>query len=99
MSATLIITVKPDDAAKVATIHVDGEYLDGTRLELEAPRRVHVSVTALGFHRATRDVDVKTITDIQIELRPLPHAKKSRTLPVTIGMGVLSAVAWYFRRR
>jgi uncharacterized protein (TIGR03382 family) len=25
--------------------------------------------------------------------------KKSRTLPVTIGMGVLSALAWYLRRR
>jgi hypothetical protein len=98
VSATLVITISPEDAAKVATIRVDGQAVEGTRLELPGPRRVRVSVTALGFRRATREVDVKELTDVLIELTALRH-KKSRTLPVTIGMGVLSAVAWYFRRR
>ena len=98
MSATLVITIKPEEAANVATILVDGQVVEGTRLELPAARRVHVSVTAVGFRRATRDVDVKTITDLEIALVPLKH-HKSRTLPVTIGMGVLSAVAWFLRRR
>lgn len=97
MSATLVITIKPDAAAKIATIRVDGQEV-GNRVELPAPRRVRISVTALGFRRAVREVDVQTITDVEIELAPLPH-RKSRTLPVTIGMGILSAVAWYLRRR
>lgn len=97
MSATLVIKVTPEEAAKVATIRVDGQEV-GTRVELPAPRRVRVSVTALGFRRATRTVDVGTLTDVEIALTPLKH-HKSRTLPVTIGMGVLSAVAWYLRRR
>lgn len=97
MSATLVITIKPDAAAKVATIRVDGQEV-GSRVELPAPRRVRISVTALGFRRATREVDVQTITDVEIALTPIAH-RKSRTLPVTIGMGILSAVAWYLRRR
>lgn len=79
-------------------ISVDGKPLIGRRIDFDAPRRVHVSVTALGFRRVTRDVEVGTYTELPIELVPLPH-KKSRTLPVTIGMGLLSAIAWYFRRR
>ena len=98
MSATLVITITPAEAAQVATIRVDGELLEGTRLDLPSPRRVRVSVTALGFRRVTHDLDVGVYTELPIELAPLPH-KKSRTLPVTIGMGVLSAVAWFLRRR
>jgi hypothetical protein len=98
VSATLVIVVKPDEAVEAAAIHVDGEAVIGTRIELPAPKRVHVSVTAIGYRRATRDVDVGAYTEIEIELRALKH-KKSRTLPVTIGMGIASALAWYFRRR
>ena len=97
MTATLVIQVTPEEAAKIATIRVDGQEV-GTRVELPSPRRVRVSVTALGFRRATRSVDVGTLTDVEIALAPLKH-HKNRTLPVTIGMGVLSAVAWYLRRR
>jgi hypothetical protein len=99
VSATLVITVRPDEAAAMAEIHVDGELVIGKRIELPSPRRVHVSVTALGYRRETKHVDVKPFTEIEIELRPMPHGKKSRTLPVTIGMGVLSAAAWFLRRR
>jgi hypothetical protein len=98
VSATLVIKVKPDEAAEAAAILVDGEPLFGPRIELPMGRRVHVSVTAIGYRRATRDVDVGAYTEIEVELRALKH-KKSRTLPVTIGMGVLSALAWYLRRR
>jgi hypothetical protein len=95
---TLILQIEPPDARAVATVQIDGSPLVGTRLELPAPRRVHVSVTAVGFHRFSRDVDVDKDVVLPIELAKRPH-KKSRTLAVTLGMGALGVLAWLVRRR
>lgn len=98
MSATLVVTIKPRSAEKIAAIHVDGEPLAGTRLELPAPRRVHVSVTALGFRRATRDVDVGDHTELSIELEKL-RSHHRHTVAGTVGLAAASVIAWLIRRR
>jgi hypothetical protein len=96
---TLFIDVKPAEAAEVATIHVDSVELVGTKLELDTPRRVHVSVTAIGFQRFAEVVDVQRDMTFDVMLEPRPHKKKSRTLAVTLGMGAIGLVAWLVRRR
>jgi hypothetical protein len=98
VSATLVVTIKPRRAEKIAAIHVDGEPLAGTRLELPAPRRVHVSVTALGFRRATRDVDVGDHTELSIELEKL-RSHHRHTVAGTVGLAAASVIAWLIRRR
>lgn len=95
---TLFIDVKPAEAAAVAEIQIDGSALAGSKLELEAPRRVHVSVIAVGFHRFHTDVMVDADKTLPVELAPRPH-KKNRTLAVTLGMGAIGVIGWLVRRR
>ena len=99
MAATLFIDIEPKEAADVATIVVDGNKLAGTKLELPAAKRVHVSVTAVGFRRYSKDVDVDGDTVVKVALVALPHKRSSRTLAVTAAMGALGVIAWLIRRR
>ncbi len=96
---TLFIDVKPAEAAEAATIYVDSVELVGKKLELDTPRRVHVSVTAMGFQRFADAVDVQRDMTFDVVLEPRPHKKKSRTLAVTLGMGAVGLIAWLVRRR
>jgi hypothetical protein len=95
---TLIIDVSPSAAAEVATIQVDNLPLIGNRVELDKPRRVHVSVTAMGFARYSKDVDVDRDTVLEVKLGKRPH-KRNRAIAVSIGMGAAGLVAWLIRRR
>jgi hypothetical protein len=99
VAAVLILKLEPEEAVQIATILVDGSP-SGTRVELATPKRVHVSVTALGFHRFSKDVDVGDDTELLelvVQLQRRKH-KKSRTLPVTLGMSAASVIAWLIRR-
>jgi hypothetical protein len=95
---TLIIDVTPSDAAEVATIQVDNLPIIGKRYEVDKARKVHVAVTAIGFKRFSKDVEVQQETVLKVELKKLPH-KRNRTLAVTLGMGAVSVIAWLVRRR
>lgn len=95
---TLFIDVKPAEAAAVAEIQIDGTALVGNKLELETPRRVHVSVIAVGFHRFHADVEVDADKTLPVELASRPH-KKNRALAITLGMGAVGVIAWLVRRR
>lgn len=96
---TLIIDVMPNEAADLATIQVDGIELVGNRIELDGDKkRVHVSVTAVGFKRYSQDIDVDGDKVLKVDLSQRPH-KKNRTLAVTLGMGAVGLLAWLVRRR
>jgi hypothetical protein len=95
---TLIIDVTPSEAAEVATIQVNNLPLIGNRIELDTARRIHVSVTAIGFARYSKDVDVDGDMVLRIELAKRPH-KRNRALAVSLGMGAVGLVAWLIRRR
>ncbi|HEY5921065.1 MAG TPA: hypothetical protein VIV11_05310 [Kofleriaceae bacterium] len=96
----LTIEVKPGDAAEVATIQVNGMPIAGKRVELpDDTKRVHVSVTAIGFQRYSKDVDLTDDnTSIAVKLGKR-DSKRKRTLAVTLGMGALGVIAWLVRRR
>ena len=95
---TLQFAIKPSAAAEVATIQVDGTPVVGMRLELPAPARVHVSVTAIGFTRYAKDIEVDKDMTLDIDLSKR-DSKKKRTLAVTLGMGAFGVIAWLVRRR
>jgi hypothetical protein len=95
---TLILQIEPPQARTAATVQIDGSPLVGARLELPAPRRVHVSVTAVGFFRFSQDVEVDRDVVLPIELARRPH-EKNRTLAVTLGMAALGVLAYLLRRR
>jgi hypothetical protein len=95
---TLIIDVTPSDAAKVATIQVDNLPIIGNRYEVDKARTIHVSVTAMGFKRYSKDVDVQQETVLKVQLKKLPH-KRNRALMVSLGMGAAGVIAWLIRRR
>jgi hypothetical protein len=96
---TLTIEVMPNEAAELASIQVDGVELVGNRIELDGgKKRVHVSVTAVGFKRYSQDVDVDGDKVLEVDLSQRPH-KKNRTLAVTLGMGAIGLIAWLVRRR
>ena len=99
MPATLFIDIEPKEAAALATIVVDGNKLAGTKLELPAAKRVSLSITAVGFRRYAKKVDVDGDTVLKVELVALPHKRSSRTLAVTAAMGALGVIAWLIRRR
>ena len=96
----LTIEIKPRDAAELASIQIDGMPIAGKRVELpDATKRVHVSVTAMGFTRYSKDVDI-TSDNVAVEVKlGKRDSKKKRTLAVTLGMGALGVVAWLVRRR
>jgi len=99
---TLVVEIKPADAAAIATIQVDGEAMVGKRLELRpGTKRVHVSVIAMGYRRFSKDIDIGTdneVVDLEIEMGKR-DSKKKRTLAVTLGMGALGVIGWLVRRR
>src|SRR5262245_13971944 len=102
MPAKLELEIKPAAAASIAEIQVDGQPIVGKRVELPpGTKRVHVSVTAMGFRRYSKDVDIRddeAIVALEIELAKR-DSKKKRTLAVTLGMGALGVLAWLVRRR
>jgi hypothetical protein len=95
---TLIIDVTPREAAAIATIQVDNLPIVGNQVDIEGPKRVHVSVTAIGFERYSKDVDLDGDTVVKVKLGKRPH-KRNRTLAVTLGMGAVGVIAWLVRRR
>jgi hypothetical protein len=95
---TLQFDIRPDEAAAIAMIQVDGTAVHGKRLDLPSPKRVRVSVTAVGYRRYSKHVDIGSDTVLDIELAKRP-SKKKRTLAVTVGMGALGVLAWLARRR
>ena len=66
----LTITVKPDAAAEVAKIQIDGKDIVGTSIELPGEKKdVKVNVTATGFHSFDKKVDlVGDETTVEVEL-------------------------------
>lgn len=96
---TLIIDVTPSEAAALATIQVDNLPIAGNKLDIEGPRRVHLSVTAIGFERYSKDIDLdgETVV-IKVKLAKRPH-KRNRALMVSLGMGAAGLIAWLVRRR
>ena len=95
---TLQFSLEPDDAAAIATIQVDGTQVAGQRLDLPRPKRVRVSVTAVGFRRYSKQIDVDGDMTLEIEMTKL-QSKKKRTVAVTLGMGAIGLLAWLVRRR
>jgi hypothetical protein len=95
---TLIIDVTPSAAAAIATIQVDNLPIVGNKVEIDGAKRVHVSVTAIGFERYSKDVDIDGDTVVKVELGKRPH-KRNRALMVSVGMGAAGLIAWLIRRR
>jgi hypothetical protein len=95
---TLQFSIKPDEAAAIASIRVDGTAVAGKRLDLAKAKRVRVSVIAVGFRRYSKQIDVDSDTTLEIEMAKL-QSKKTRTLAVTLGMGAVGVLAWLVRRR
>ena len=66
----LTIQIKPEAAAKVAKIEVNGKEITGTSIDLPVDTKVaKVSVTATGYHSASSAVDMAGgDTTIEVEL-------------------------------
>ena len=92
--------IEPSDAAEVAAIQVDGEPIAGKRIELpDATKRIRVSITAMGFQRYSRSIEIAEdnfVVKVKLGKR---DSKRKRTLAVTLGMGALGVIAWLVRRR
>ncbi|HEY5950753.1 MAG TPA: hypothetical protein VIV40_34915 [Kofleriaceae bacterium] len=95
---TLIIDVTPSDAAAIATIQVDNLPIAGHKVDVKDKQKVHVSVTAIGFSRYSKDIEIDGDTVLKVELAKRAH-KRNRTLAVSLGMGAVGLIAWLVRRR